>query len=369
MPATTIAHLARAARVRLYRGALRRRADQMGCPKEKAIVASRTPVITNGDRAARSSEFAYDRAATPVASISGVMLAAANTVVRERLLIHALARAPAKDMKIAEAGMRTSPSDAASSEFFTAKAPGSLMPLAANASCNCNSTCASTARLKENAKHSKISVATSAHHKPAMTASMNDRVRSHAAEAAAPNSASINKTGLMMRAKCLFETNDSMRWFATCTVPSTSPASVPALSAMLTSARRWYQTQIPAMPYASRSPMSVRSRPLPAPIMLAGWRATPTAMRDSTSATPRTTAPPAEWGLSTWFASLVTEPTPQRQFPGPDTLRATRVGAKVPALIEPSRKHRIEFWPSTPQRTSLAAMIGTAGHGCDSARR
>ncbi len=134
--------------------------------------------------------------------------------------------------------MRTSPSDAASSEFFTTKAPGSFMPLAANAQYNCNSTRASKARLKENAKHSKISIATIAHHTPAITASVNDRVRFHAAEPATPNSASINKTGLMMRAKCLFGTNASITWFTTCTAPSTSPASVPTRSAMLTSARR-----------------------------------------------------------------------------------------------------------------------------------
>lgn len=66
--------------------------------------------------------------------------------------------------------------------FFIPKAPGSFMPLAANAQYSYNSTRAPKARLKENAKHSKISIAAIAHHTPAITASVNDRVRFHAAE-------------------------------------------------------------------------------------------------------------------------------------------------------------------------------------------
>jgi hypothetical protein len=45
---------------------LRRNADQIGCAADRATPGSRTPAITNGGRAERSREFAYQSAAAPI---------------------------------------------------------------------------------------------------------------------------------------------------------------------------------------------------------------------------------------------------------------------------------------------------------------
>ncbi len=106
----------------------------MGCALQSAIAAVRTPAITNGGRAARSSESAYQRLAAPTINIKGVNHAARRVRLRGHAVIQAFERLPLKDSTNAAIGMRISISDAASNEFLTTNAPGSLMPLAAKGS-------------------------------------------------------------------------------------------------------------------------------------------------------------------------------------------------------------------------------------------
>ena len=119
--------------------------------------------------------------------------------------------APAKAKQMAKRGIRTRISDDASSMFLTRKPPESIMPLAAKASRNCQSTRAAKNRLKEIAKLSVISVATIAQETPLVTANTSDLVSPHAAAPAVPNSASISNTGLIIRTKGLIGINASIR--------------------------------------------------------------------------------------------------------------------------------------------------------------
>ena len=64
----------------------------------------------------------------------GVNHAAKTAKLRDRAMIHAFERLPAKDNTSAAIGTRTSISDAASNEFLTTNAPASLMPLATKGS-------------------------------------------------------------------------------------------------------------------------------------------------------------------------------------------------------------------------------------------
>jgi hypothetical protein len=79
------------------------------------------PNTTNGGRAARSSESACHNAAALIANIIGVTPAAERAMFRVRPVIHEFASTPVRDRNRAKIGMRTRPSDAASSEFFTRK--------------------------------------------------------------------------------------------------------------------------------------------------------------------------------------------------------------------------------------------------------
>src|SRR5215472_17153846 len=118
--------------------------------------AVRTPANTNGGRAARSSESAYQRANAPATKIKGVNHAAKTAKLRDRAIIHAFKRHPMKDSTNAAIGPRVSTSDAASNEFVTTNAPASLRPLARKGSRSHDVACPSKARFKAKAKLSKI---------------------------------------------------------------------------------------------------------------------------------------------------------------------------------------------------------------------
>ena len=158
------------------------KADQIGYAEHRAIPASRTPNSTKGGRAARSIALACHSAAAPSANTNGARnLAASTSARRDSRLIHAWMMAPAKAKQMAMRSIRTSISDDASRIFFTRKPARSIMPLAAKASRNCQSTRAAKRRLKEMAKQSVMSVATMAQQTPPITARVRDPVRSHAA--------------------------------------------------------------------------------------------------------------------------------------------------------------------------------------------
>src|SRR5882724_3785854 len=109
-----------------------RRGTQIGYAPHRATPASTTPVITNGGRAARSRESACHKAAAPATNINGVSHVAASAVRSDTPLIHAFVTAPINDKNTAKIGMRTSPSDVASSIFLTRTTPGSFIPLVAD---------------------------------------------------------------------------------------------------------------------------------------------------------------------------------------------------------------------------------------------
>lgn len=158
-----------------------------------------TPATTSGGRAERSREFANSSAAAPVTKKSGARQAAASDALRDHRVIQALAEAPKSDENSAKTGMRTRPSEAASSEFLSRNAAASLMPLAANGSFRGSSARAAKATSKTNATEIRIRVATIAHHTPASTARTSDRVRCRAAEPTAPSSANVKNTGVMTK--------------------------------------------------------------------------------------------------------------------------------------------------------------------------
>src|ERR1051325_9373559 len=97
---------------------------------QTATPAVTTPTNTNGGRAARSNESAYQRANVPPTNITGVDHAAKTANLRDRATIHMLNRHPMKDITNAAIGPRVSISEAASNEFLTTNAPASLIPLA-----------------------------------------------------------------------------------------------------------------------------------------------------------------------------------------------------------------------------------------------
>ena len=169
--------------------------------------------MTKGGRAARSRESAYQRERAPAAKTTGTSKAAANGVLRERPLIHAFARPPASEGRMARAGMATSASNAASNEFLTMNAPGSLIPLARNASFSRSSARASNARFEVNAKASAITTASIAHQTPPTTDNPTDRVRAQATDPATQNSASVKSIWPAPRTSAirpLSGTNDSI---------------------------------------------------------------------------------------------------------------------------------------------------------------
>ncbi len=90
--------------------------------------------MTNGGRSERCSESAYQRLAAPATKIRGVNPAARTASFRGHFVIHAFERLAPNDSTNAAIGTRTSISDAASNEFLTTNAPGSLMPLATKGS-------------------------------------------------------------------------------------------------------------------------------------------------------------------------------------------------------------------------------------------
>lgn len=165
----------------------------MGWAPQTAMPAVRTPAITNGGRAARSSKSAYQSAAAPATKIKGVNQAARMAKLRDRVVIQALKKLPREESASTAIGIRTNISNAALSDFLSTNAPAWLIPLATNGSYSRDAACASKAKLRVEVNPSVISIATDAHHKPAITANMTDRVRSHAAEPAAPRSAGISK--------------------------------------------------------------------------------------------------------------------------------------------------------------------------------
>src|SRR6266403_1374521 len=188
------------------------KADQIGYAAQRATPVSRTPDSTKGGRAARSIALACHSAAAPIANISGARnLAASTEARRDSRLIHPGMVPPANAKQMANRGIRTSISDDASRIFLTRKSARSIMPLAANASRNCQSTRATKSRLKEMAKQSVMSVAPMAQQTPQITASTSDPVRSHAAAPAVPNNASVSNTGLITRTNGLVGTNDSIK--------------------------------------------------------------------------------------------------------------------------------------------------------------
>jgi hypothetical protein len=198
--------------------------------------------MTNGGRAARSSKPAYQREITPAAKTKGMNQAIKSETLRERGMIHAFERLPLKDSTPPAIGKRTSISDPDSKAFLTTNAPGSRMPLATKASWSHAVACASKRRFKVKAKLSKIITPTDPHHNPATTPNLMDRVRSRAADPAAPNSASISSVEPAPRANCavllLSNPNHSIAWLKMRIRPNMIPVCAPAMSAFLTSGRR-----------------------------------------------------------------------------------------------------------------------------------
>ena len=127
--------------------------DQIGYAAHRATPLSRTPDSTKGGRAVRSIALACHSAAAPSTNTNGSRnLAASTNARRDSRLIHAWMTAPAKAMQKANRGIRTRNSEDASRIFLTRKPARSVMPLAAKASRNCQSTRAAKRRLKEMAK-------------------------------------------------------------------------------------------------------------------------------------------------------------------------------------------------------------------------
>jgi hypothetical protein len=106
----------------------------MGWAPQSTIPAVRTPAITNGGRAARSKESAYQRAAAPATKKNGANHAAKTANLRGRFIIQAFETLPLKASTRAAIGIRTKISDAASNEFLTTNAPASPIPLATKGS-------------------------------------------------------------------------------------------------------------------------------------------------------------------------------------------------------------------------------------------
>ena len=218
------------------------RDDQIGWAAHSATPAVRTPVITNGGRAARSKEFACQRAAAPATKEKGVNHAAKTVSLRGHFVIQAFKTPPMKASARAATGIRTNISDAASKEFRTTNAPASPMPLATKGWWSHDAACAAKARFKVNAKLSRITTASEPHHSPAITANMVERVRCHAAEPAAPSRPSMSSTEPAPRTSCTAlvwsSANHSTKWLAMRTTPNRSPVCAPAASASLASGRR-----------------------------------------------------------------------------------------------------------------------------------